>query len=219
MTLKSFYKSKEWRTLVDVLKIERVNAEGQLICEYCGEPIQRNYDCIGHHKIHLTEDNYKDANISLNPDNVELIHFKCHNKIHQRYDGFSQKVYIVYGAPCAGKTTWVHDNAYDDDLIVDLDKIWECICLRDREHKPNRLKANVFGLRDCLIEQIKVRKGMWRNAYIIGTYPLKTDRERLSEMLNAELIFIDTEKEVCLERAPSEAWKELVLSWFEDYTA
>ena len=30
------YKSKEWQKLLEELKLERTNKEGQLICEYCG---------------------------------------------------------------------------------------------------------------------------------------------------------------------------------------
>ena len=221
MNLKNFYKSRQWRNLVDVLRNERTNEDGEIICAYCGKPIQRKYDVIGHHIKRLTEDNVNDATISLNPENVELIHFSCHNKIHQRYEGFTQRVYLVYGSPCSGKSTWVQENAYEDDLIVDLDRIWESICFCSRDNKPNRLKANAFGIRDCLIDQIRTRKGMWRNAYLIGTYPLASDRERLCELLNAEEIFIESDLETCLKRAKdrenSEKWEQIITDWYSDY--
>ena len=119
--MRSFYQSDEWRNLVERLRIERVNENGELICEHCGLPITKKYDIIGHHVIPLTAENEKDAMISLNPDNIQLIHFACHNKIHKRaeghkYEGYTQKVYIVYGSPCAGKTSFVNKNANDDDL-------------------------------------------------------------------------------------------------------
>lgn len=217
-TLDSFYRSNEWENLIAGLKIERVNEEGQIICEHCGKPITKKYDCIAHHEIELTEDNVNDYSISLNPDNIKLVHFKCHNKIHQRWDGFRQYVYLVYGSPCAGKTTWVQEVAYDDDLILDIDSIWESICYSDRYHKPNRLKANVFGIRDCIIDQIRMRKGMWRNAYVIGSYPLASDRNRLINLLRAKPIFIDTSKEECLSRAETSEWTEFIENWFDSYT-
>ena len=98
----SFYKSKEWQNLLTNLKLERTNQEGKLICEYCGKEIAKKYDCIGHHKIPLNNNNINDYTISLNPDNIMLIHFKCHNAEHHRF-GFElpKKVYIVYGAPCS----------------------------------------------------------------------------------------------------------------------
>lgn len=216
--LDTFYKSDEWENLLEIIKNERINENGFIICEHCGLPIVKKYDCIGHHVIELTEANVNDYNISLNPDNIKLIHFKCHNIIHQRFNGFSQYVYLVYGSPCAGKSTWVNDVANEDDLILDIDKIWECICKQDKYNKPNRLKANAFGIRDCVIEQIKTRTGMWRNAYVIGTYPLRTDRDRLCDLLKAKPIFIDETKEKCLSRAKNKEWKGFIEEWFEFFT-
>ena len=60
MSLYNFYRSKEWTDLLEILKLERVNAEGFIICEHCDKPIVKAYDCIGHHKIELTEQNYKE---------------------------------------------------------------------------------------------------------------------------------------------------------------
>ena len=96
------YKSKEWQDLLQTLKLDRINEEGKLICEHCGKEIVKGYDCIGHHKIPLNSSNVNDYNISLNPDNIMLIHFKCHNAVHNRF-GFElpKKVYIVYGSPCS----------------------------------------------------------------------------------------------------------------------
>lgn len=217
-TLETFYKSKQWASLREQLMLGRLNEQGQLICEHCGQPITRRYDCIGHHRIELTEDNVNDYTISLNPDNVALIHFKCHNMIHERFEGFKQSVYLVYGSPCSGKSSWVREVANNDDLIVDMDSIWECICTSDRYNKPKRLKANAFGVRDCLIDMIRTRKGMWRNAYVIGGYPLASDRKRICDLLNAEPVYIEATERECIERAPNEQWKDFIFEWFENFT-
>lgn len=214
--LETFYKTKAWEDLRRRLMMERVDENGQLICAKCGKPILKAYDCIGHHKIELTDDNVNDIGVSLNPDNIELIHFRCHNIEHGRFEGFRQEVFLVYGPPMAGKTTWVRENARPDDLILDLDKIWEAICISDREHKPNALKANVFGIRDAILEQIKMRRGRWRTAFVIGTYPLEAERARLCDQLRAEEIFIDTDEETCMARASdSPEWMEYIREWFE----
>lgn len=218
VSLNTFYQSKEWIKLVTQLKLKRLSEHGELICEYCGKPITRKYDCIGHHKIELTGDNVDNFEISLNPENISLIHFKCHNKIHQRFEGFKQEVFLVYGSPCSGKSAWVREVANPDDLILDIDSIWECVSISDKYHKPARLKSNVFGLRDCILEQIKCRVGLWRNAYVIGGYPLRSDRDRLCNLLKAKPVFIDENKEVCLSRAMTDEWKEFVENWFEDFT-
>lgn len=217
-TIRSFYKSKEWLDLLELLKIERLNSSGEIICEHCHKPIYKKYDCIGHHKVELTEANVNNLQISLNPDNIMLIHFKCHNEIHERFGHEKpQQVYIVYGSPCSGKSTWVNTVATKDDIVLDMDKIWECVSTCDKFHKPNRLKQNVFGVRDCLLDQVRMRIGKWKNAYIIGGYPLQMDRQRLSDRLGAELIFIECEKEVCLSRAVNDEWKKFIEDWFELY--
>lgn len=214
-TLSNFYKSDAWENLLAVLKLERVNDEGELICEHCHKPIVFKYDCIGHHEIELTEANVNNFEISLNPDNIKLIHFKCHNQIHERFGFLQQKVYIVWGSPCSGKTTWVEQNANADDLILDIDKIWECISNSDRYIKPNRLKKNVFGIRDAIMDQIRTRTGMWRNAFVIGGYPLAADRQRLADKLGAELIYIESTKEKCLAYSKSDEWNKYIEEWWD----
>ena len=218
VTLETFYTSDEWRSFRERLMLKRTNERGELICEYCGSPITKTYDCIGHHDVKLTSENVNDYAISLNETNVKLVHHRCHNIIHKRFEGFCQEVFIVYGSPCSGKTSWVKSVANDDDLILDIDNIWTAICTSDRYHKPNRLKANVFGIRDCLLEQIKMRTGKWRNAYIIGTYPLRTDRDRLCTLLRARLVYIEATKQECLERCTTDEWKTFVEDWWQRYT-
>lgn len=223
--LQAFYKGDNWRRLCKLIKVERVNEAGDLICEHCGKPIVRKYDCIAHHVIELTDDNVDDAEISLNPANIQLVHFRCHNEIHRRFgaSGYKRSVYIVWGSPCAGKTTWVGDVASKDDIILDIDKLWAAIksdaC--GKYEKPTALKQNVFALRDAMLDMIRVRQGKWHDAYIIGGYPLSAERERLQTAVGADkLIHIDTPKELCLARADSKAseWHGYVEEWWSRYT-
>ena len=51
--LSQFYKGRDWANLLKVIRDERLDSRGFNICEYCGEPIVRAYDCIGHHVIEL----------------------------------------------------------------------------------------------------------------------------------------------------------------------
>lgn len=218
----TFYKSRKWEQFVKGLRIMRAAPDGSVICEYCGKPIVKAYDCIGHHVTELTEENVDDVSVSLNPENVQLVHFRCHNAIHKRFDGGGkkeQRVYIVYGSPCAGKTTWVRENAERGDLILDLDRLWAAVraeCCGTYE-KPNELKGIIFGMRDDLTEMIACRRGNWHHAYIIGGYPLEAERERLADRVGADrVIFIDTPQEVCMERALHKGadWPGYVSDWF-----
>lgn len=201
LTLSNFYRSAEWVNLRAGLMLERVNASGDVVCEHCGKPIVNKYDCIGHHKTPLTEGNVNDYSISLNPDNIALVHHKCHNQIHNRFGTYTRHIYIVYGSPCAGKSTYVDSVALKDDLIIDIDRIYNAI----NNARSNRLYDNVMQVYRGLIDAVQTRNGRWVNAFIVRTFPLKGERERLASNLGAELVHIDTPEEVCLERALNRA--------------
>ena len=224
-SLSDFYKSKEWVNFVNCLKLSRLNEYGQLICEHCGKPIVKKYDCIGHHVIELTMSNVFDSKIALNPANVQLVHHSCHNKIHHKLGRIEQCVWIVYGSPLSGKTTYVNEIRQDGDLIIDIDNIWQAVSGCERYVKPNRLKAIVFQIRDTLIDSVKHRYGKWENAYIIGGYPLIGERERLLKSLGGREVLIDTPKEICISRLENctdsrnkNEWKIYIDDWFRLYS-
>lgn len=225
-TLATFYKSKEWLALMDVIRASRLNNDGQVICSYCRKPIVKRYDMIGHHKEHLTEENVNDATVSLNTDNIELVHHRCHNFIHNKGLQFgARKVYIVYGAPLSGKTSYVERVKNDNDLVLDIDRLYESITLRSNYFKPKQLSAVVFAMRDTILDCIKYRRGFWNNAYIIGGYPYKAERERLANELSAEYVFIDETQEECLKRLKDnpngrdeDRWKNFICEWFARYS-
>ena len=73
-----FYESKAWRRCRELYKKQ------QPFCERCLSQGLYVPGDIVHHKIHLTEDNYRDASISLNPENLENLCRACHNKEHAR---------------------------------------------------------------------------------------------------------------------------------------
>ena len=200
MSLYNFYRSREWEQFRQLIINERLDANGFTICEHCGKPIVRQYDLILHHKIHLTEDNYTNVSISLNPDNIQIVHHKCHNLIHNKLAYSCRQVYIVHGSPLSGKTSYVNNIMTSGDLIIDMDNIWQCVSGQSRYIKPNRLKSVVFSVRDNLLESVKYRRGKWLNAYIVGGYPYEAERERLADNLGARLIHIDTDRDTCIKR-------------------
>lgn len=199
-TLNNFYQSKEWRALLTTLKMERVNEQGEIICAHCGEPITRKYDCIGHHVAALNERNVNDAAVALNPDNVVLVHHVCHNQIHNKLGHIARQVYLVWGSPLSGKSTYVDEVAVWGDLIVDVDSIWQCVSGRKRYEKPSRLKPVVFGIRDTLLDMVRHRCGSWRNAYVVGGYPLVNERERLMRSLGAREVYVESSQAECIAR-------------------
>ena len=223
-TLHDFYTSKEWRTFRETLIHQRTKPDGVLYDELNGQPLIKAYDIIAHHKQQLTVQNVNDYSISLNPDNIMLVSMRSHNEIHKRF-GYAQgrKVYYVYGAPCSGKSTYVESIKGNSDIIADIDLIWAAITGGQRYVKPDALKVNAFQLYSAVLDQIKTRAGKWERAYIITGGAHKGQRERQLAELGAEPIFIDTPKEVCLQRLNGDTqrdvtqWAGYIDEWFSAY--
>lgn len=195
--LHTFYASKPWRDLSWLLKVQRGGR-----CDRCGSTAATKDDwaqLIGHHTVELTDENVDDPSVSLNPSRVEIICLSCHNKEHRRF-GYGRKVYIVWGSPLSGKTTAVREMMRRGDIVLDIDRLWAAVTLLPEYDKPESCRFNIFSLRDCLLDQIKTRYGQWYDAYIIGGYPDKTDRERLASSLGAELIYCEATMQECLDR-------------------
>lgn len=212
-TLASFYASDDWSACKAAVLQERIKG-GAVYCEHCDEVVLKDFNPRGrnnagamvfHHKRPLlTIADANNAAISINPRNIAILHWQCHNAVHNRFTGQStqpeQKVYLITGAPCSGKTTFARERMQAGDVIVDIDDIWQQVSGGPRYDKPNSLKPIVFKTRDLQEEQVRIRAGTWRNAFIIKSLPLPMDRRREAEKLGAEVITIDTPKEECLER-------------------
>ncbi len=222
MSLYNFYRSKEFTQLRLNIIHQRTAHDGYLYCEHCNKIILRAYDCIAHHVIHLTEQNYTDANISLNPDLIQLVHHRCHNKIHNKLGYSDREVYLVYGSPLSGKSSYVESVLESGDLVIDIDNIWQCVSGQPRYVKPNRLRSCVFSVRDNLLESVKYRRGKWNTAYVIGGYPFEAERNRLLDDLGAKPILIDTPQSECLERLQNSdrditEWTKYINDWWLQY--
>ena len=227
-TLAQFYNSQEWRQLRQMLIAERTNpVDGILYCQHSGKPLLNSFDIVAHHIKPLTLQNVNDYSISLNPDNILLVSQQAHNEIHARFGYCAQrKVYVVHGAPCSGKSSFVDSIKGNSDLIVDIDNIWEAVTGK-RYYKPAALKANVFAMRDALLETVKTRAGNWERCFIIEGLPHKAERERRAVVYGAELIHIDTDEQTCLERLQMDEnrreyaneWRKYITDYFVRYQA
>lgn len=223
-TLSTFYRSKVWEKLITNLRLERLDSNGQLICQYCHKPISKKYDAIAHHTVFLTEENVNDFEISLNPELIQFVHHSCHNRIHNKLSHSKREVFLVYGSPLSGKTTYVESVRDVGDLIIDIDNIWECVSGCGRYIKPPRLKSVVFKTRNELMDCVKYRVGKWNNAYIIGGFPQSAERERLCGEHGAREIYIESTKEECLKRLEADEhrdkdeWTEYIEEWWNRFT-
>ena len=221
--LRSFYASAAWINFRAYIIAER-----GLVCEHCGKEILKERDATVHHVTELTPENVHDAVIALNPENVLLVHSNpCHDEIHQRF-GYvpEKKVWVVYGPPLSGKTTFVAENKDRNDLVVDMDQLYKAITLLPGYDKPDILLINIRAIYNTLIDNIKTRYGKWHSAWIVTGGADKYKRERMAGELGAELIFCDVSKKECLRRLSldegrkyrQDEWREYIEKWFREYT-
>lgn len=215
----AFYCRKDYLDLAQACKIKSGG-----VCAKCGGVFNIS-ELRPHHKVELTLDNIDDVNVTLNPDNIEVLCHDCHNAVHKRF-GYAvgaKHVYLVYGSPCAGKTTYVNSVATRNDLIVDLDKIHRAICICGLYDKPDATKRVAFNVRDYLLDEVRTAtpRRKWQDAYIIGTYPDRIDRDVFVQDYGAELVHIDTSKEECVKRAYQDiersSVRDAVIGWINAY--
>lgn len=220
--LQTFYASEKWIKFRLTIITER-----GLRCEYCGKPVLNISELTLHHKKELTPENVGDTLISLNPENVIVVHHECHNKIHGRF-GYkkSHDVNIVFGSPMSGKKTFVKEHMQRGDIVIDMDSLYSAVSMLPSYDKPDNLFRNVIGVYDLLLDNIKTRYGKWNSAWIIGGYADKYKREKIANDLGAQLIFCDVSKEECLRRLEVDSdrmyrkaeWREYIEKWFDTFT-
>lgn len=210
----AFYRSDDWEACKAQVLQSRIRLDGTVYCEHCGQPIIKGFNpqennnagaIVFHHKTYLNNYNVNDASVAINPENIAILHWRCHNEVHERFQGGQpeKKVYLVTGSPLSGKTTFARERLQANDLILDIDDIWQTISGQPRYVKPNSLKTLVFAVRDELKGLIGRGAGTWRNAYIIESMPSKMDRQREVDRYkahNVEVVTMQATKEECLQR-------------------
>ena len=84
----AFYKTKKWK------KCRAAYLSEHPCCERCEKAGLISIAVHVHHKKELTEDNYLDPNIALNPDNLEALCFACHQKEHHGKQEVGENLYF-----------------------------------------------------------------------------------------------------------------------------
>lgn len=211
-----FYNGVDWALCKAQVMQERMK-DGAIYCEHCGGLILKSFNpkkrdnkraMVFHHKIYLTNENVNDASISINPENIQILHWACHNEIHERFSVTQRrekKVYLIIGAPCSGKADFIKKRVQDGDIVLNVDDIRQCVSGLPRFKEPKTIKNLIFNIRSEIKKYI-ANSGFenWRNAYIVESR-LYTPIDRAKEAerykrFNVEVIIMDVTREECLER-------------------
>lgn len=206
--VENFYKSNKWETFRQIMLQEKQDADGVLRCAICGEPVQNKYDAILHHKKELTEENVDCVGIALNPDNVEWLHYKCHNKEHNRYEKVTRKkeVILLVTAPNSPRAErWIKENIKINDVCVDYQRIKEAVTVTPDNFNNRNLVSFISEIRDKAYELVKYRWGKVNNYYIITTATTEAELKTLECKVQATSIqYIPDTLYGCLENKHEE---------------
>lgn len=112
-------------------------------------------------------------------------------------------IWIVTGPPCAGKSTYISENAKNDDIIIDMDRIALAFCVDETEpfEYDDVIRKVARSARQAAVREAinRMQGERYRNLFIIHTDP-NSDQRMSYRAMNARFIELDPGKEICLER-------------------
>lgn len=127
-------------------------------------------------------------------------------------------VYLIYGPPCSGKSTYTMEHMKRGDLLCDVDMLYSAISgenPHDAELNVHEIACKLYGE---LANIIHDRVGGWKNAYVLSCANTHEKVKEESEKIRAdEVLFMDTPYEVCIKRTAERPhyFQWLVQEWFE----
>ena len=134
-------------------------------------------------------------------------------------------VYIVYGPPCAGKSTFVKKNMKPTDLVFDMDAVQNALCYgADHAGKPHTLGA-ALALRNAFIAYLNnQRPDAQGNAWVIVSSASPEYFARRFFGARISVVRLLAPLDVCLKRLelddtrPDKVfWRQAIREWFDEY--
>ncbi len=126
-------------------------------------------------------------------------------------------VYLIYGSPCSGKSTYVQKRLRAGDIVCDVDRLYSAVSHNKEHHSELYAQEVANMLYDEMLNIIRDRRGHWKNAYVICLANTKERVEQMKERIDAdEEVFIDTPFEECINRAKGRPFyfPHLIENWF-----
>ena len=136
------------------------------------------------------------------------------------------KTYIINGAPGSGKSTYVKENKYFADVVLDIDYIAQCLTGTNNLYDRNQISIGLANMiYDFIIDKKTEITYSGRNLWIVTAEPDANKIEQMTKNLDAELIFLDPGIDTCKENIQKDTRRPLktkylhqVDKWYEKHT-
>lgn len=122
---------------------------------------------------------------------------------------------IVYGPPCAGKSTYVDKVSGAGDVVVDYDILARALGSTVAHGVSGSIRSVAFAVRETAI--FLILKGLDDPAFIIHTNPT-TDKISDYKKAGATFVLVDPGLEECLSRAENRPanTREAIEAWYKN---
>ena len=132
-------------------------------------------------------------------------------------------VFVVYGPPCSGKSTFAKDNMSDEDILYDYDKLIKATSTREyHEIEKGASHDLVMSFRRRFCEKIRDLPAS-SNAYLLTRWPSDYLMGLLADY-QKEVVPMNTSLDECLDRLKADddrpdkvGWEEIIREWFNEH--
>lgn len=125
-------------------------------------------------------------------------------------------IHIITGPPCAGKSTYVRENAKSGDLRIDYDLIAQALGAENSHAAEGLVKQAAFDAREGAIQT--ALKNADAESWIIHTSP-SAEHMKLYEEAGADVVALDPGYDVCMERAKQDERPRQTIDGIEKWYA
>lgn len=107
------------------------------------------------------------------------------------------KVYLVTGAPCSGKSTYVRLNMSKGDLVYDLDELAKALSYGELHNNNPLLIDYALDIRELILNKLEIEQDI-NAAWIITTNPKHI--LKANYFIDFEIVEMSTSEQECLKR-------------------
>lgn len=160
--------------------------------------------------------------------NAQSLCHDCHVRKTRKEDGWNggkegKRVFVIYGPPGAGKSTFVENNAKKGALILDFDKLVSSITNIPTHRKPEHLLKFAWEARDAILNQLDKTEDPI-TAWIIDSGFKRSKIDEYIARYGAKVFVLETPELVCIQRVDADLnrdmstdWQGLIRLWWSTY--